>query len=787
MSLKEKSGPFKYKLLLDWTLKCPNEINDKNPISELINNFKDIKSIINGNTPNIFKFIYFNKNQIHTILYDSEKTINLDSIIIENNLSNYFYLSLLIRDDDSLVNYKYSINFIKNINNQLINENNNIYKTILISKLIIELINNRQFEENDEENEEENDEDNDEEKDEENEEENDEDNDEEKDEEELKEIENNNKDKIKNNLNELQNLDLKLDENKIINNKIDKIYIDIIIKLIEKNKFDEILNELDLENINLTKTMFDELSDFIKINIEKYKISEQNDLFDAEKINFYFILFKILKNSIYIYQYIYQKKFKFLLELKKLIKKIIKFPVNNLNDDLKNKLYEIFYFIIDSKYYTKNNLNNTIQDSEIYTSTKNYSKTNHSGTNAQISLVNNSTRTATIQTQQSQNIINNNDNNYRVLKYEKIIHEQKDSINNIKEIKDELFIIGRYNNEIYIYEDKDKHSQIKILHLFDKEKQNIIKVNNNDIKVLDCSKQSFMIYNIVIDNNENINISGEKQINIPCSGCYEKKNGEKIEYVVIGEKGIYHFNDFPSIKIEKKIDYEKIINYKKDERNYKGSIKINDNILALTSNSVLPKGEDILVFYDMNKKEIIKDNKIQNFSFVNGVNGLIIMNLEKEDKKVLLCACKAYTTNQTNGILLINIEIKENKELTTKYYETGSFEVNCLCNIDVNENNHNYFFIGGLDIDKGEGMIKLCELIYKNNEFKIDILDDIFSDDEASVLFKSSINNIVQSKNSGKIIVSCMDGKVYSFSKPNINDYLEYDSEVEKELLNLYK
>ena len=314
MSLKEKSGPFKYKLLLDWTLKCPNEINDKNPISELINNFKDIKSIINGNTPNIFKFIYFNKNQIHTILYDSEKTINLDSIIIENNLSNYFYLSLLIRDNDSLVNYKYSINFIKNINNQLINENNNnIYKTILISKLIIELINNRQFEENDEENEEENDE--------ENEEENDEDNDEEKDEEELKEIENNNKDKIKNNLNELQNLDLKLDENKIINNKIDKIYIDIIIKLIEKNKIDEILNQLDLENINLTKTMFDELSDFIKNNIEKYKISEQNDLFDAEKINFYFILFKILKNSIYIYQYIYQKKFKFLLELKKLIKK----------------------------------------------------------------------------------------------------------------------------------------------------------------------------------------------------------------------------------------------------------------------------------------------------------------------------------------------------------------------------------------------------------------------------------------------------------------------------------
>ena len=143
MSLKEKNGPFKYKLLLDLTLKCPNEINDKNPISELINNYQEIKSIINLKTPNIFQFIYFNKKKIHKILYDSEKMINLDSILIENNLSNYFYLSLLIRDNDALVNYKYSINFIKKINNQLISENNNnIYKTILISKLIIELINN---------------------------------------------------------------------------------------------------------------------------------------------------------------------------------------------------------------------------------------------------------------------------------------------------------------------------------------------------------------------------------------------------------------------------------------------------------------------------------------------------------------------------------------------------------------------------------------------------------------------------------------------------------------------
>ena len=315
--------------------------------------------------------------------------------------------------------------------------------------------------------------------------------------------------------------------------------------------------------------------------------------------------------------------------------------------------------------------------------------------------------------------------------------------------------------------------------------QNISNNKNSSIQVLDCSKQGLMLYNIIITNNRGINLSEPKQFEIPCTGCYEIIKNNKMQYVVVGEKGIHHFKDFPSkLKIEDKEElneYDINIDKNKDiERiikiNYKGSIKINENIIALTSNSILPEGEDIIVFYDMNNKKILKSYK--NYSFISGVNGLIIMDLEKENKKVLLCACKKYTKKQTNGILLIDTEIEASKELNTKYLELDSFEINCLCQISINKKNTNYFFIGGLDTDKRKGMIKLCKLIYINNKFNIEILEDVLICNDGEFQgFNSSINNIIQSKNNGKILVGCGDGKVYSFSEPNINYYLEEDIE----------
>ena len=276
-------------------------------------------------------------------------------------------------------------------------------------------------------------------------------------------------------------------------------------------------------------------------------------------------------------------------------------------------------------------------------------------------------------------------------------------------------------------------------------------------------------------NNRNLEIFPFADFKLSCTGCYEKILNNKIEYIVIGEKGIYHFDKFPS-KL-KKIE-ENLETYHIDKRNYKGNIKINDNILAFTSNSVLNGGDDIIVFYDMNKKTII--NSKENYSFVHSVNGLSIMDLEKENKKVLLCACKKYTEKQTNEILLIDTEIEEKKKLNTIYVGTDSFEVNCFCQINIEDNNKtiktNYFFIGGFDLEKNKGIIKLCKLTYINNEFYITIIEDIainFANGFEG--FERTINIIIQSKINRKILVSSWDGHVYCFSEPNIKVHLEED------------
>ena len=180
----------------------------------------------------------------------------------------------------------------------------------------------------------------------------------------------------------------------------------------------------------------------------------------------------------------------------------------------------------------------------------------------------------------------------------------------------------------------------------------------------------------------------------------------------------------------------------------------------------------------MNKKAII--NSKENYSFVISVNGLSIMDLEKENKKVLLCACKKYTKNQTNGILLIDTEIEEKKKLTTIYVDTDSFEVNCFCQINIEDNNKtiktNYFFVGGFDPKERKGIIKLCKLTYINNEFNIEILEDIVNNFANGFEgFERTINIIIQSKINRKILVSSWDGHVYCFSEPNIKVHLEED------------
>ena len=184
-----------------------NEKNNSNePLIKLILNYNEIEQIIeNIKEQNIFKFLYFNRNKINEILYAEEQIINFEDNF-EKNINSYFYLYLLISDNKDIINYNYSLNFIKKINN-LQNENKiTIYKRLL-SIIIIELINNYKQADNYEEEEKEK----------------------------LDEINNNNENIINKNKKIITDNDFNMEIENIRNKKIDKIFIEIINELI-KNK-----------------------------------------------------------------------------------------------------------------------------------------------------------------------------------------------------------------------------------------------------------------------------------------------------------------------------------------------------------------------------------------------------------------------------------------------------------------------------------------------------------------------------------------------------------------------
>ena len=327
----EKELGFKISLCYSSTLAEPIEIYGNNPNFNLLSKYPEIEKIIKVNKPEILKFVYFNRKNIEQILYDSEEAIKINSNMVKN-ISNYFYLTLLINQAiREIIYYEYSFSFIKEINEL---KSNNGLEDIILSKSILELI--RYFngmEEYEKINKNE-----------------------------LNEIENNNINRIKENIHNIKELNLKSNQDNISQINIDDIYTDIISSLIKTNKIDDfeytcnIINQLDLENISITEKMFNDLSKVLDANknyMSDYKIEKIDDLFVNKKINFYFILIKyILKSSFYIYQ------IDFLNEVRKIIIKIIisnSKEIKNLINKTDSKIMreQLLYVIkifLDSEY-----------------------------------------------------------------------------------------------------------------------------------------------------------------------------------------------------------------------------------------------------------------------------------------------------------------------------------------------------------------------------------------------------------------------------------------------------
>ena len=312
--------------LLEHLLKSFISYNDK---ISLFSNFSEIEKFLKFQSTRKYEYFYLNRIKIHEILYESENIIKIQSNAAERNLTNLFYLDLLIKSNRNLTNYIYDIEYIENVNNFRKNSDNNLTNFIL-SMIIIELINNYRNADDYYDN---------------------------KYEEKIEQIYKENE-AIRNNYS-LNEFNLNLIKEKQ-SNDIEEIYSQIIISLITKEKFkdyeliNKTFNQLDFQGINITKNIFEHLLIIFNSNetfIKNYNISNINDLYDEQKINFYFLLFKyIFKNSTYIYH------IPFLFKIRKSILRIIKKEGGKFSTIQKDKktikqMEYILKYFCDSKYY----------------------------------------------------------------------------------------------------------------------------------------------------------------------------------------------------------------------------------------------------------------------------------------------------------------------------------------------------------------------------------------------------------------------------------------------------
>ena len=259
----------------------PIKVNLYKPNKTKISKYYENKDCCQEKKENILKLLSSYGNNIQENLYESDNVININDSDIQIDFPGLFYLSLLLYKSN-LINFIFSINLIKNLDS--IKEENYIAK-IILSKIIIIFIDYAKGLDYSYQN---------------------------QNQDELEKIKIRNIGIIIDNL-EIFNkeFNLKYYIKSFLNKNIDYIYLEIIISLINKNKFNnmdyykDIFKQLNLESINITQIILDGLSKELDINknkfLKNYMINEDR-LEDQKVINFYEILFNnILKNPEYIY------------------------------------------------------------------------------------------------------------------------------------------------------------------------------------------------------------------------------------------------------------------------------------------------------------------------------------------------------------------------------------------------------------------------------------------------------------------------------------------------------
>ena len=365
----------------------------------------------------------------------------------------------------------------------------------------------------------------------------------------------------------------------------------------------------------------------------------------------------------------------------------------------------------------------------------------------------------------------NEKNKYSILAFEKKIAQYKSPIETILEMNNcylSYVLDSNIDYNIHIYNNNFEKIDF-VLPRHEKAEENsnvsdkdIIIPSYKGVYLLQFNEEQSKITNIInlIPEPSNIFLVMNKKSMILCN---KNKNYIKIFISLTQEKAPKRANIFSGIKIGK------------------------NNAIFLSKSDIINEPNELL-FYDDSKENITKIELEDNYYFFLSRNNLEIMPNEKGIKIYLLCGCK--NNKNENGIFILNL--LSSKEM---FLPTNNFEAYCFCPIfilkktkeGVNKNYYtNYFFAGGLDTKKNRGKINLYKLISEdeNNLKGIEFTQEIiFENDEFNDSLKI-INYITQSKKTGKIIISCLDGSVYLLSEPNISIYLIDDEETRQRLLN---
>ena len=773
--------------------------NEKNC---LISNYEEIKTILDLKEENIYKYLYFNKKKIHGIngiLYEEEEVINVD-FEIEKTMIFYFYLNLLINDNETIVNYLYSNKFINEITNLQKKIRDTIYKKIIISKIIIDLIYNYKQSDNYKEEEEEI----------------------------LNEIENENKAVMGDNFKPPKKIGL------------EEIYIEIIKSLIKSKKFDnyeetyQIISELELENIIITKTMFDNLNNILNSEECKYYIINNiEDLLNQKKTNFYYILLKyILKNTIYIYN------IESLNKTRKIILELIKNKKDNIyneiiNSDFKDKIEYIIETFTDSKYYYEkyeNSLNN-IKDITNEKNTKTNTKDDSSEYFNNSSYMNNQNqinKSLGIPSFISQNSIEEKTNENNALK-DKIYYQilTKSSFTFQINNKGEPYFIynDKYKDKkiefdelktITINEEKEKKSFDKFLQFFEDfqnvykkritDKINDLKINlefNQDIKSKEKNNLYYINLKYIIEeyeieeNEENIlnindlnmadginNLINNLIEKIKDNEFYvkqksketskttkEKSNSSSIRSIpyidrtIISKKETTSYDNSKLIEdLLKKDNKYKILKIKKiiGEHNKPAEIIIETKKGILISGSI----DEILYLYNSNKE--FKEKIDLNSQNQNAQNNNIDPENERYKIKWALNIYEKKTNNENSEELLIctksgllSLDINENRDQNNPY--TIINNKTCSSYFELDNNN---FLIGGEDgitLISNDGDAQKEKILYdKPIRGGIEIEGNIIAFTSNSTLPNGNDTLILYDKKNHKIIEEIKDD--YSFT-----------------------